>query len=97
MNATICTAINERRLLRVGYTVGMRTVEPHAYGESADGNELLRAYQVAGPHADPGHDWNLFRVGRITSVQILDEHFDGPRPDYRRGDSAMKGGIYCEL
>ena len=97
MNPIICQAIQERRLLRVNYTVGMRTVEPHAYGESASGNELLRAFQIAGPHADPGHDWDLFRVDRITSIDILTETFPGPRPGYRRGDSAMKGGIFCEL
>tara|TARA_R110000824_G_scaffold37634_3_gene115690 strand:+ start:383 stop:676 length:294 start_codon:yes stop_codon:yes gene_type:complete len=97
MNPIICQAINERRLLRIDYTVGMRTVEPHAYGESAGGDELLRAFQVGGPHADPGHDWDLFRLDRAGAIQILDAHFDGPRPGYRRDDSAMKGGIFCQL
>ena len=83
--------------MRVNYTVGMRTVEPHTYGESEDGQELLRAYQVAGPHADSEHAWDLFRVDQITSIEILDDHFTGPRPGYTRGDSASKGRIFCEL
>ena len=97
MNSIFSQAIRARRLLRVNYSVGMRTVEPHAYGSSSDGNLLLRAFQVAGPHADPGHDWDLFRVDKITAVTMLDATFVGPRPDYRRGDKSMRGGIICEL
>jgi hypothetical protein len=97
MNSVFSQAIRARRLLRVNYTVGMRTVEPHAYGASSNGDLLLRAFQVAGPHMDPGHDWDLFRIDRIISVAMLDETFVEPRPDYRRGDKAMKGGIICEL
>ena len=96
-NSVVCQAINERRLLRVDYTVGVRTVEPHAYGRSSEGNNLLRAFQVEGPHETPGHDWDLFREDRVQSVEMLSETFPGPRPDYVRDDSAMKGGIYAQL
>lgn len=97
MNNVICQAINEMRLLEIDYTVGRRKVEPHAYGYSSQGNQLLRGFQIEGPHETPNHDWDLFRVDRITSIEILEETFEGPRPDYKKGDSAMKGGIICEL
>lgn len=98
MNPIICQAIEELRLLRIDYDPGIRIVEPHAHGASSKDNDLLRAFQTEGESASGEHvDWKLFRVDRINSLELLDEHFDGPRPGYRRGDSAMKGGIYCQL
>lgn len=43
MNATICKAIRERRIIRFSYGDGYRLVEPHCHGVSKGGNELLRA------------------------------------------------------
>ncbi len=93
MNYSMQNAINERRLIRLDYEPGQRLIEPHAYGLSSKGDELLRAFQVSGASASGvHHDWKLFRVDRINSLTVLNERFDGPRPEYRRGDSAMKGG-----
>ena len=98
MNRSISVAINERRLIKLNYEPGYRLIEPHAYGLSKDGNELLRAFQVEGASASGEHvNWKLFRVDRITQFAMLDERFDHPRPGYRQGDSAMKGGILAEL
>ena len=98
MNSTICEAINNYRLLRITYDPGSRLIEPHAYGESKDENELLRAFQVSGASASGEHvNWKLFRVDRITSLELLLDVFSGPRPEYRQNDLAMKGGIFCQL
>ena len=98
MNRSISAAINDRRRIKLDYEPGHRLIEPHAYGLSKDGNELLRAFQVEGASASGEHvNWKLFRVDRITQLAMLDERFDHPRPGYRRGDSAMKGGILAEL
>lgn len=98
MNSIICQAIRERRLLRLNYDPGSRTIEPHAHGESKDGNELLRAYQTAGASASGEHEnWKLFRVDRITSLELLAERFAGPRTGYNPDDPAMKGGVFCHL
>jgi hypothetical protein len=74
----------------------MRTVKPHAYGLSAEGTEPPQAYQVAGSHADLGNDWVPYRTNRIISIEILDVHFKELRPDYQRGDTAVRGQVYCE-
>ena len=96
MNCSISAAINERKLIELDYEPGYRIIEPHAYGFSKDGNELLRAYQLEGASASGEHEnWKLFRVDRITQLAVLDQHFDHPRPGYRQGDSAMKGGGDC--
>lgn len=98
MNRSIQTAIVERRLIRLDYDPGQRLIEPHAYGRSSEGNELLRAFQVNGASASrEHHHWKLFRVDRINSMTVLTERFDEPRPGYRRDDSAMKGGILAQL
>ena len=97
MNPTICQAINEQRLLRLYYDPGLRTVEPHAHGESRGGNDLLRAFQTSGASASGEHvNWKLFRLDRITSLELLEETFPGSRPEYRRNDKAM-ALIYCQL
>jgi hypothetical protein len=51
MNGLIAAAIERRRLLKLVYSVGSRIVEPHVYGLTGCGKELLRCYQVAGESA----------------------------------------------
>lgn len=97
-SALITAAITNRRALRVVYPPGARLVEPHAFGWSADGNPLLRAYQTEGASASGEHEhWKLLRIDRAESIELADAAFDGPRPEYKRGDRAMKGGIIAEL
>jgi predicted DNA-binding transcriptional regulator YafY len=98
LHRDLIQAINERRVIVINYDPGTRTIEPHAYGESREGNGLLRAFQTDGASASGEHiHWKLFRVDRIRSFQVLSEQFPGPRPEYKRDDSAMKGGIYAQL
>lgn len=40
---------------------------------------------------------SFFRLDRFESLGLVGITFDGPRPEYRRGDRAMKGGIIAEL
>lgn len=90
-------AIKERKRIRLFYSPGERLVEPHAYGRSSDGNLLVRAFQVEGASAShEHHEWKLFREDRMGQSD-LGGNFDEPRPGYRRGDKAMKGGIIAEL
>ena len=98
MNAIIVKAIAERRAISLDYSPGSRTIEPCAYGVSADGHFLLRAFQTSGASASEEHiDWKLFRVDRIRSLRLLDQQFAGPRPGYRRGDRAMTRGVLAQL
>lgn len=98
MHAKILKAIDEKRLLGVFYDPGYRIVEPCAYGQSSEGNDLLRAFQTGGASASGEHvHWKLFRADRIRQIELLDEHFVGDRPEYRRNDKAMRRGIYRQL
>ncbi len=97
MNQTICTAINKRRLLRFYYIPGWRTVEPHAHGESTQGHDLLRAFQTEGASASGEHvNRKLFRVDLLSNLELLEETFSAPRPEYRR-DNKQMARIYCQL
>lgn len=97
MNWTICSAIRSKRVIRFYYDGGLRTAEPFRYGASSEGNDLLRAYQTSG-YSESGYPvgWRLFRVDRMSSINITDETFSGNRPDYNPDDSAM-ATTYCCL
>lgn len=96
--ALIAAAIAKKLILKIVYPPGARLVEPHALGRSAEGNLLLRAYQAEGASASGEHQWwKLFRIDRAESIELNGGEFDGPRPEYKRGDRAMKGGIIAEL
>ncbi|MEZ5953746.1 MAG: WYL domain-containing protein [Hyphomonas sp.] len=92
------SAILNRKQMTIHYEPGSRVIEPHALGYSQNGDLLLRAYQVSGASASGEHEhWKLFRIDRMSAANDNGETFDGPRPGYRKGDKAMKGGIIAEL
>lgn len=91
MNPTILQAINSEFLLSFSYDGYHRVVEPHAYGTTADGNEVLRAYQVEGGHKSAHfQNWHLFSVAKMVQVECTNRRFNGPRQGYKRGDKAME-------
>lgn len=96
MNSIICDAINNHEYLEFSYDGYLRKVQPAAYGVSSAGNDVLRCYQVAGGHVTPGHEWDLCKVSKITSLKATGEHFIGEPPGYKKGDRGMTT-IYCEL
>ena len=96
MNDIIYTAIKNRHVLSLNYDGYDRLVEPHTYGISKAGHDVLRCYQTAGGHAKPGHTWDLLLTSKIRALLDTQKQFVGPRPEYRRGDRGMTR-IYCEL
>lgn len=96
MNSKICDAIQDQKLIEFYYEGGERIVEPHCYGLTTAGNEGLRAYQVDGYSSSGKMGWKMFDLSKASSLNILDETFDSPRPGYRKSDRGMQE-IYCEL
>lgn len=85
-------AIREKRRLRFTYHGVTRLVEPQCHGIGHRGTELLRAHQLeGGTQPEP-----LFDVSKISSLKLLDEHFEKPGPNYGRDDSAMRE-IFAQL
>lgn len=98
MLADIVAAIQQQRTLTINYAPGLREIEPHAVGYGSGGQILLRAFQTSGVSASGKPvNWKLFRVGRLGGAPQAGGHFVGPRPGYRRGDSAMTGGVIAQL
>ena len=97
MNATICQAIQEMKLLTFIYDGHHRTVEPHAHGISTAGNLCLRCYQVAGGSASGNMpDWKMMLTDKITGLTLSQDLFSSPRSEYKKGDRGMST-IFCEL
>jgi hypothetical protein len=96
MNQMICRAILEKRIVELRYHGYSRIVEPYAYGRARDGEELLRCYQLSGgSQSGERTGWKLLKTSEIFALQLADSHFIS-RPEYRRGDKAMKF-IHCQL
>jgi len=78
----IAAAIGTHTRLTIWYSGGARLIEPHAYGTSQAGKELLKAFQVSG-HSNSARPtgWKTFRVDRITAILPTDEIFS-PQPDW---------------
>lgn len=97
MNALICRAIHERRVLRFYYDGGIRDVEPHCHGCSKDDNDLLRGYQIGG-YSSSGEPvgWKMFRLDRLSGLVVTETTFHGARPEYDPHDNRM-ATVYCCL
>jgi len=100
MNAhhqTLINAIRNRQIISFTYRGHQRTIEPHAYGVSTAGNDVLRGYQTAGTsHAGPVPDWKLMTVTNITNLTWTGLTFSSVRAGYKTNDSAMQR-IYAQL
>jgi hypothetical protein len=95
--ATICEAIRGRRLLMFAYKDLVRVVEPHVYGLTSEGNELLNGWMRPGySRTSPEGGWRNWRVDEISHLTLLPDGFDGPRPDYNPHDARMHE-VVCSL
>ena len=92
MNEALVRAIEQRQRLRFSYHGRTRLVEPQCYGIGTRGTELIRVHQLhGGREREP-----LFDVSKIADLELLNERFVRPGPNYKRGDSAMKT-IFAQL
>ena len=78
MNSVIIHAINNCELLSFTYDGYARIVEPHAYGVTTAGKEILRAYQIEGGHAsNHNQPWHLFSVSKVVGLSSTRRGFSG--------------------
>jgi len=89
MNTEIAAAIGTHTRLTIWYSGGARLIEPHAYGTSQKGKELLKAFQLSG-HSLSGRPtgWKTFRADKITAILPSDEIFS-PQPGWTPTDTTM--------
>ena len=96
MDPQICDAIENKRLLAFNYDGLPREIEPHAYGISLAGKEVVRGYQTGGQSSSDPLGWRLWDVAKMESLRVCQSTFSSPRPGYVRGDSQMRP-VHCEL
>jgi len=97
MNNIISTAIENKQCLTFTYEGCERNVEPHTYGVSNTGKNLIRAYQIGGRSRNGQiPDWRLFDESKMRDCRISDEKASMPRNGYKKGDKALKK-IYAEI
>jgi hypothetical protein len=85
-NPILVEAINTKRRVSFVYNEKRRIAEPQCYGIGTKGTELLRVHQLqGGTEREP-----LFDVSKIKELEVLDDTFSKPGPNYKRNDSAMK-------
>ena len=93
----LCAAIHNRMIVHLRYDWGHRVVEPHVYGRTRDGQELLRAFQTGGEsESRQSTGWKLFRVDEIENIHLPGGKFMQPRPEYKRKDPAITT-VYAQL
>lgn len=96
MDKQIVQAVVNRQLLQFFYDGGERVVEVHCYGQTSKGNDAIRAFQVRGYSSSGQLGWRIFTLAKASSLELLEETFDNPRPDYKTGDKGMTL-IYAEI
>lgn len=97
MNSLICLAIKSKSLIEFEYDSGTRNIEPHCYGVSSAGNEVLRGFQVSGSSVAGEYiGWKLFSLKKISNLKISNQKFVNPRPSYNPNDHQMTT-IFCHI
>jgi Fic family protein len=92
-NPIFCDAIKNKQRIRFEYNGKTRVVEPQCYGIGTTGTELLRGYELSGNSKNAE---KLYDLSKASSLELINEHFTSPAPNYRKSDSSMKT-IFCEL
>lgn len=92
MQATICAAIKDRKVISFRYSGTIRTVEPHLLGYDSDGDLTLSAWQLSGT----GKGWRDFHVSKLSELSTTGQSFSGPREGYNPLDSTLSK-IVCGL
>lgn len=95
MNSNICDAIENQYVIEFYYEGELRIVEPHCYGLSSKGNEIVRGYQIGGYSSSGKMGWKLYDLSKITGLTVTFNTFHA-ETGYKPGDSAMST-IFCEL
>ena len=79
LDGRIRYAIEQKRLIEVGYRGALRIAEPHDYG-AIHGVERLFVFQLRGRASSrSGTPWRLLDLPKIESLRVLDETFRGSR------------------
>lgn len=90
MRPELLEAIETQKLVKLRYHGYVRTVEPHAYGRTKSGEEILRCFQLSGgSESGERTGWKLLKVSEVYSIHLEKLAFQA-RENYHRNDKAME-------
>lgn len=93
--AAITDAVQNRTCIRIWYEPGERLVEPHTFGRGADGQLLLRAYQVSGASASWRNRTSV--PASTTRCSAIELKRDGAATRNRTPDILLTRQALCRL
>lgn len=87
----LCRAILKKQRVRFEYNGKLRIGEPQCFGLGDSGNELVRVNLI-----NPQQE-KLFTVEKMGALELLDQFFSEPGPNYNpKKDAAIKE-VYARL
>jgi predicted DNA-binding transcriptional regulator YafY len=94
----LCRAIDEQKVVTFNYNWRYREIEPYLVGIHEDEDEpMVRCFQTDGESVSGGlPDWRLFRLRRMSNLEITDESFEPRRTQYKPTDPAMSS-VICRI
>jgi hypothetical protein len=96
MIQALCTAISIRHLLAYSTEEGStHLVEPHAYGVTEAGYDVVLCWRCGSAGYDSG-GWELVPTNEMRDLRIVDDWFDTPRLGYSRNDKRLSS-IHSQL
>ncbi|MDD4544545.1 MAG: hypothetical protein PHP27_01800 [Bacteroidales bacterium] len=95
-NSLIIQAIENKNIIQFYYKDDLRKVEPHCYGITRAGNEGLRAFEIESDSSSGTNRMKMYDLGKAIKIEVLEDTFMKPRPDYKKGDKGMSE-IFVEL
>ena len=95
----ICDAIESKSLLKFDYKGEMRLIEPHQLAYNKANRLMLSAYWIGG-HSKSGNAlnrWRSYLVNQMAYVIVMEQHFSGSRPGYKRTPNKLFKKAICQL
>lgn len=96
-NKIISDAIKQEKKLKFHYDERLRRLQPYVYGQTADGEDMVKGYQTSGGSVSFSNpQWRNFKIEDIDELQLTDEDFSRVRDDYEPDDADF-AEIYCQI
>lgn len=92
MNNLICQAIDNKSIIVFDYNGVKCTVEPHCYGITNNGEEVIYGYQI---NTDP-NKWDVFLISKISSLALYGQYFSRARDGFNT-DKIGFASINCKI
>src|SRR4051812_47944255 len=89
----ICYAIKNKHVISFTYHGKDRVGDPQCCGINDNGNEAVRVFMKKGGSVPE----QLFLLSKTENLNLLNQHFTKPGPNYKRDDAALKRKIFCQL